>query len=45
MGIGPICAERLMKYIHHYNNVPTAVKWRYFDPTNRTTPTSAVTVH
>jgi len=37
--------RKLMKYIRHYNNTPKTVKWRYFDPTNRITPTSAVTVH
>ena len=37
--------RKLMKYIHHYNKVPKAVKWGYFDPTNRITPTSAVTGH
>ena len=37
--------RKLMKYIRHYNNVPKTVKWRYFDPTNRITSTSAVTVH
>src|ERR1700723_722613 len=37
--------RKLMKYIHHYNNVPKTVKWRHFDPTRRITPSSAVTVH
>src|SRR5437899_5453806 len=37
--------RKLMKYIRHYNNVPKTVKWRYFDPTRRITPSSAVTVH
>src|SRR5579864_2571567 len=37
--------RKLMKYIRHYNNVPKTVKWRYFDPTNRITSNSAVTVH
>src|SRR6267154_1183602 len=37
--------RKLMKYIRHYNNVPRTVKWRYFDPTRRITPSSAVTVH
>ena len=27
-----------MKYIRHYNKVPRTVKWRYFDPTRRITP-------
>jgi transposase len=30
--------------IRHYNNVPKTVKWRYFDPKCRITPSSAVTV-
>src|SRR5882672_8029573 len=37
--------RKLMKYIRHYNEVPKTVKWRYFDPTRRITPSSAVTVH
>jgi hypothetical protein len=37
--------KKLMKYIRHYNKVPKTVKWRYFDPTSRITPTSTVTVH
>src|SRR5438309_501642 len=37
--------RKLMKYIRHYNNVPKTVKWRYFDPTRRITPSSAVTVY
>src|SRR5580692_3214074 len=37
--------RKLMKYIRHYNNVPKTVKWRYFDPTRRITPSLAVTVH
>jgi hypothetical protein len=37
--------RKLMKYIRHYNKVPKTVKWRYFDPTRRITPNSAVTVH
>src|SRR5579863_1466012 len=41
----PDLRRKLMKYIRHYNNVPKTVKWRYFDPTNRITSTSAVTVH
>ena len=31
--------------IRHYNKTPKTVKWRYFDPTRRITPTSFVTVH
>src|SRR5258706_697218 len=41
----PDLKRKLMKYIRHYNNVPKTVKWRYFDPTRRITPSSAVTVH
>jgi hypothetical protein len=37
--------RKLMKYIRHYNQVSKTVKWRYFDPTRRITPSSAVTVH
>jgi transposase len=37
--------RKLMKYIRHYNKAPKTVKWRYFDPTRRITPSSAVTVH
>jgi transposase len=37
--------RKLMKYIRHYNKVPKSVKWRYFDPTRRITPSSAVTAH
>src|ERR1700686_5239088 len=37
--------RKLMKYIRHYNKVPKTVKWRYFDPTRRITPSSAVTGH
>jgi hypothetical protein len=37
--------RKLMKYIRHYNKVPKTVKWHYFDPTRRITPSSAVTVH
>jgi hypothetical protein len=42
---GGFRVAELMKYIRHYNNVPKTVKWRYFDPTRRITPSSAVTVH
>ena len=41
----PDLRRKLMKYIRHYNNAPKTVKWRYFDPTRRITPRSAVTVH
>jgi transposase len=37
--------RKLMKYIRYYNQVPKTVKWRYFDPTRRITPSSVVTVH
>ena len=37
--------RKLMKYIRHYNKAPKTVKWRYFDPTRRITPSSAVTAH
>ncbi len=37
--------RKLMKYIRHYNKVPKTVKWRYFDPPRRITPSSRVTVH
>jgi transposase len=38
--------RKLMRYIRQYNKAPRTVKWKYFDPTRRTTPsTSAVTVH
>ncbi|MGC2332780.1 MAG: hypothetical protein WA581_15100, partial [Candidatus Acidiferrales bacterium] len=41
----PDLRSKLMKYIRHYNNAPKTVKWSYFDPTRRSTPGSAVTVH
>jgi hypothetical protein len=37
--------RKLLKYIRHYNKVPKTVKWRYFDPTRRITPSSAVIAH
>jgi transposase len=37
--------RKLMRYIRQYNKVPKPVKWKYFDPTRRVTPSSAVTVH
>jgi len=40
----PDLRRKLMKYIRHYNNAPKTVKWRYFDPSRRITPSSAVTV-
>jgi len=45
-GVFPSLADlrrKLMNYIRHYNKVPKTVKWRYFDPTRRITPSSAVT--
>jgi transposase len=41
----PDLKRKLMRYIRHYNKDPKTVKWKYFDPTKRITPTSAVTVH
>src|SRR5216683_992630 len=38
-------ARKLMRYIRHYNKAPKTVKWRYFDPTRRITPSSVVTAH
>jgi transposase len=38
-------ARKLMRYIRHYNQAPTPVKWRYADPTRRITPPSHVTGH
>src|SRR5262245_47130675 len=38
-------ARKLMRYIRHYNQAPTPVKWRYADPTRRITAPSAVTGH
>src|SRR6266480_1128420 len=37
--------RKLLRYIRQYNKSPKTVKWRYFDPTRRITPSSAVTVH
>jgi transposase len=37
--------RKLMRYIRQYNTVPKTVKWKYFDPSRRITPSSAVTVH
>lgn len=36
---------KLMRYIRRYNKAPSAVKWKYFDPTRRITTESGVTVH
>ena len=41
----PDLKRKLMRYIRDYNKEPKTVKWKYFDPTRRITPTSAVTVH
>src|SRR5882724_7860083 len=41
----PDLRRKLMKYIRQYNKTPKTVKWRYFDPTRRITPSSIVTVH
>ena len=41
----PDLKRKLMRYIRVYNKEPKTVKWKYFDPTRRITPTSAVTVH
>jgi transposase len=41
----PDLRKKLMRYIRRYNEAPKTVKWKYFDPTRRITPTSAVTVH
>ena len=37
--------RKLMKFIRHYNKAPKTVKWRYFDPSRRITPTSVVRGH
>ena len=37
--------RKLMRYIHHYNEQPKPVKWKYFDTTRRITPDSIVTAH
>jgi transposase len=41
----PDLKRKLMRYIREYNKEPRTVKWKYFDPTRRITPQSAVTVH
>ena len=41
----PDLRKKLMRYIRRYNLTPKTVKWKYFDPSRRTTPASAVTVH
>jgi len=37
--------RKLMKYIREYNKQPKTVKWKYFDPSRRITPETAVTAH
>ncbi len=34
-----------MGYIREHNKAPKLVKWKYFDPSRRIAPTSAVMVH
>jgi transposase len=41
----PDLKRKLMRYIRQYNKAPKTVKWKYFDPTRRITPKSAVTGH
>src|SRR6187402_379702 len=41
----PDLKRKLMRYIRKYNEQPKPVKWKYFDPARRITPTSTVTVH
>lgn len=41
----PDLKRKLMRYIRQYNKAPKPVKWKYFDPTRRITPASAVTAH
>jgi transposase len=41
----PDLRRKLMRYIRQYNKAPRTVKWKYFDPTRRITPTSVATVH
>jgi transposase len=41
----PDLKRKLMRYIREYNKTPKTVKWKYFDPTRRITPSSVVTVH
>ena len=38
-------AKKLMRYIHHYNNNPKPVKWKYFNPNRRIKRESSVSVH
>ena len=41
----PDLKRKLMRYIREYNKAPKTVKWKYFDPNRRITPTSIVTAH
>jgi transposase len=41
----PDLRRKLMTCIRHYHQTPKTVKWRYFDPTHRITPSSVVTDH
>ena len=38
-------ARKLMRYIRQYNQAPKPVKWKYFDVTQRITPSSVGTGH
>jgi transposase len=37
--------RKLLRYLRQYNRAPKSVKWKYFDPQRRITPTPGVTVH
>jgi len=41
----PGLKRTLMRHIRRCNQAPKTVKWKYFDPTRRSTSTSGVTVH
>jgi hypothetical protein len=41
----PDLKKNLMRYIRQYNEAPKTVKWKYFDPAGRITPTSVVSAH
>ena len=41
----PDLKRKLTRYIRRYNRAPRTVKWKYFDPTRRTTSHSVVTSH
>ena len=34
--------RKLMRYIRQYNKAPRTVKWEYFDPSRRITPSTSV---